>query len=51
MVDRKSKILIGIFIFMMLISISITYYKYIVVKDFEIITDPVEFNNNLESNN
>ncbi len=35
--DKKSKILITIFFLLILISAAITYYRYIVIKDFEVI--------------
>ena len=31
--DKKSKILIGIFICMVFISVAITFYRYIVLND------------------
>ena len=32
--DRKSKILIGLFIFALVASVGITYYRYVVQKDY-----------------
>ncbi len=34
--DKKSKILIIIFFLLILISAGITFYRYIVLKDFEV---------------
>jgi len=48
MVDKKSKILSIIFIFLVTISIAVTYYRYIVLKDFDILTDEELFNESLE---
>mgnify|MGYP001564463127 CR=1 len=47
MIDRKSKILFGISAFVVMISIVITYYRYVVLKDFEIFTDEEMFNKSL----
>ena len=44
MTDKKSKIVLGIFIFFIIISIIITYYRYIMLKDFIIFTDEKAFN-------
>lgn len=34
--DKKSKILITVFFLLILISAAVTYYRYIVLKDFEV---------------
>lgn len=39
MVDKKSKIVFISMIVLALISILATYYKFVVLKDFEIIND------------
>lgn len=44
MIDKKSKIFLGIFFFLIMISIVATYYKYIIIKDFNIFTDEEVFN-------
>ncbi len=34
--DKKSKILIGVVFMLILISIAIVYYRYVVLKDFPV---------------
>ncbi len=34
--DKKSKVLIIVFIILILVSTAFTYYKYIVLKDFPV---------------
>ncbi len=35
--DKKSKILITIFLLLVFISAAATYYRYMILKDFEVI--------------
>jgi len=42
--DRKSRIFLGIFAFLAMISIVATYYRYVVIKDYEFFTDEEVFN-------
>lgn len=44
--DKKSKALIIIFFIAILISAGVTYYKYIVIKDFPVIGEPAEESGN-----
>jgi len=48
MIDKKSKLFLLIFIFLVAISIIVTYYRYMVLKDFDILTDEELFNESLE---
>ena len=45
--DIKSKIFIAIFIISIVISIAMTYYRYVVLEDFSIFTDQELFNQSL----
>lgn len=42
--DTKSKVLLLGFAFLAVISIMVTYYRYVVVRDFDFYTDPEAFN-------
>ncbi len=42
--DKRSKILIGIFLFITSISIAVTFYRYIVLEDIVFYTDEEIFN-------
>jgi hypothetical protein len=44
MLDNKSKIFLGILSFLIMVSIVITYYRYIILEDFPIFTDEEIFN-------
>ena len=46
--DKKSKILLGAFAFITMISIVATYYRYIVLGNFEYYTDEATFYELLE---
>ena len=35
--DKKSKILLSIFLVLIIVSITLTYYKYIILRDFNVI--------------
>mgnify|MGYP001561430779 FL=1 len=44
-IDKKSKILVTIFFVLMFISAVITYYRYMILKDYEVINNaPAEEN-------
>ncbi|KKP60825.1 MAG: hypothetical protein UR85_C0003G0037 [Candidatus Nomurabacteria bacterium GW2011_GWF2_35_66] len=47
MIDKKSKIFLGVLSFLAMISIVAVYYKYVIIKDFNIIIDEAEFNQSL----
>lgn len=47
MTSKKSKIFFNIIILLTVISISVTYYKYVYLNDFEIFTDEEVFNQEL----
>ena len=47
MIDKKSKIFFTIFFSLTIIFVLITYYKYMVQKDFEIFTDEELFDESL----
>lgn len=47
MIDKKSKIFLGILSFLTMVSFVIVYYKYVIIKDFNIITDEAAFNQSL----
>ena len=46
--DKKSKIFLGFFAFITMISIVVTYYRYIVLENFEYYTDGSTFYELLE---
>jgi len=46
--DKKSKIFLGVFAFLMMLSMVATYYRYVILKDFEYFTDEEAFNQALE---
>ncbi|MFA6076940.1 MAG: hypothetical protein WC735_02590 [Candidatus Paceibacterota bacterium] len=48
MLDNKSKIFFGIFAFLVMISLVATYYRYVILKDFAVVTDEKAFNESLE---
>lgn len=48
MTHKKSKIFFIIFIFILLTSVIITYYKYVILKDFSYFTDEEVFYKELE---
>ena len=45
--NKKSKIFLSIFLLIMIVSVVVTYYKYILLKDFDISTDADTFNQSL----
>lgn len=45
--DKKSKIFFLFFVVIFITSVVVTYYKYIVLEDFEIFTDEETFNQSL----
>lgn len=47
MVDKKSKIFFLIFISLAIVSIIITYNKYVINNDFEVFQDEEAFNESL----
>ncbi len=47
MIDKKSKILLRIFFFIVGIFVVATFYRYIVLKDFKVFTDEEIFNESL----
>lgn len=47
MIDTRSKIFLGILSFITMISIVTVYYKYVILKDFVVITDETAFNQSL----
>mgnify|MGYP003423162014 CR=1 len=47
MTNQKSKIFFTLLVFLFFVSISLTYYKYVVLEDFEIFTDEETFNQEL----
>ncbi len=47
MTDKKSKIFFTIFFSLIMISVVVTYYRYVIIKDFEIVTDEETFNESL----
>lgn len=47
MIDKKSKTFFIIFIIIVLASISITYYKYVILEKFNIFTDQEAFDQSL----
>lgn len=44
MIDKKSKIILGVFIFIVIVATIATYYRYVILGDFEIFTDEEAFN-------
>jgi hypothetical protein len=44
MLDNKSKIFFTVLAFLVLTSLAVTYYKYVVLEDFTIFTDEELFN-------
>jgi len=42
--DKKSKIILKIFLLIVIISIVATYYRYIILEDFVFFTDEEAFN-------
>ena len=44
MVDKKSKIFFTIFFSLIVISFVVTFYRYVILKDFDIFTDEEAFN-------
>jgi hypothetical protein len=47
MINKKSKIFFILLIVFISVSLAITYYKYVILNDFETITDEVLFNESL----
>jgi len=47
MSDKKSKIFFIIFSLLVVVSITVTYYRYVILRDFTIITDEEAFNESL----
>jgi hypothetical protein len=47
MIDKRSKIFLGIFTIIVLISIVMTYSRYVINKDFVVFTDEITFNDYL----
>jgi hypothetical protein len=47
MTDKKSKIFFGLFSFLVMLSLVVTFYKYVIIKDFEILTDEEAFHESL----
>ena len=47
MIDKKSKIFFIVFFSITIIFVLFTYYKYILLNDFEIFTDEELFNESL----
>lgn len=45
--DRKSKILLTIFICVLLASVAVTFYRYIILEDIVFYTDEEAFAENL----
>ena len=48
MIDKKSKTFFSIFFFLVIVSIAVTYYRYVILKDFAVFTDEEAFNLALE---
>lgn len=44
MLDNKSKIFFVVFAFLVLTSLVVTYYKYVILENFTIFTDEEAFN-------
>lgn len=44
---KENKIIFGILAFLIMVSIVAVFYRYVVLKDFEIFTDPEAFNESL----
>jgi len=44
---KKNKILIGIFFSIVTISLVVTYYRYVILKDFDVFIDEKIFNESL----
>lgn len=42
--DKKSKILVIVFIILVLVSVAFTFYKTIILQDFEVIDSSEEVN-------
>lgn len=42
--DTKSRIFLGIFAFLTMVSIVATYYRYMVIQEYEFFTDEEVFN-------
>ncbi len=40
--DRKSKSLIAIMFIMIIVSAIMTYYRYMILKDYQVIESPIE---------
>jgi hypothetical protein len=47
MINKESKIFLGTFSLLILISVIVTYYRYMVMKDFIFFTDEEAFNQSL----
>lgn len=45
--DKKSKVLIGIFMVMVVVSIGITFYRYMILEDINFYTNEEAFNQSL----
>lgn len=48
MIDKKSKIFFTVLAFIALVSVATTYYRYVLLKDFDIFTDEIIFYEYLE---
>ena len=47
MIDKKSEIFFTVFLLLILFSVAITYYRYVILKDFVVLTDEEAFNESL----
>ncbi|MCC6323976.1 hypothetical protein IT400_04265 [Candidatus Nomurabacteria bacterium] len=47
MIDKKSKLFLTIFFILVIISVTITFYRYLIIKKFTIITDEEAFSQSL----
>ena len=45
--EKKSKIFLGTLAFITMVSLVITYYKYVILQDIEFYTDEEAFNESL----